>query len=385
LLVKASLGLLAGLFVWTIARPSLAGLPEEPGTFATESQTFDIPVAADVNLSTDVRMPKTTGARPLVILRHGYTSYKANMIGWADHLASHGFVGVSFESRDPNNNDSATDGADMAKLVEWLVQRATDNASPLFGRIDTARIAIGGHSAGGATAMVAASKVLPKVLVLLDTEDSAPALAVAKNLSAPTVALFAEASGCNEDGDNRKTFAAVTGPRFGVFVPGATHCDGEDPIDVDGCGSFCGAPTAANHAKFKRYATAFLQAYLLCDSAAYPYVNGAQATSDTGIKILPETANLQLPPPECSKSPGADGGPTTGDGGAGGPGGGGPGGGAGNPDASSGVSPTQSGDDGGCGCAVPGATESPTWLVLLGSVSALSWLRHRRRRARHRP
>jgi hypothetical protein len=379
---RTHLAALAALFVSSFARASYAGLPEDPGSFTTQSQTFDVPVSGGVTLSTEVHWPATSGARPLVVLRHGYTSHKENMVGWAEHLATHGFVGVSFESRDPNAIDSTVEGEDMATVTAWLVQRTVDNTSPLFGRIDGARVAVGGHSAGGAAATVAAAKISPQVLVLLDTEDTAEALAAAPGLSVPTVATFTEASGCNENGDNRNTFKSVTGPRFGVFVPGATHCDGEDPLDFAGCGYYCGAPTPAHHAELSRYTTAFLEAYLLCDAAAYPYVGGALAQSDTAINILPESAKLTLPPPGCATSPGPDGGSTPDGGGGGGAGSAGSGGGDAGASGGSPESAPAGGDGGGGGCAVPSGDHGVTWLVVLATPALALLLRHRRRRPR---
>jgi MYXO-CTERM domain-containing protein len=380
-----------GLLASLIARTSLAGLPEAPGSFATESVTLDVPVGGGVTLSADVYLPKTAGARPLVILRHGYTSHKENMVGWAEHLATHGFVGVSFESRDPNAIDSTVEGADMAAVTQWLVDRGADNGSPLFGRVDGQRVAVGGHSAGGAAATVAATQLAPKVLVLLDTQDTPPALAAAPGILAPTVALFTAANGCNENGNNKDTFKTVSGPRFGAFVSGATHCDGEDPIDVAGCGSYCGDPTDAHHATFKRYVTAFLEAYLLCEPAAYPYVGGAQAISDAAITILPETAKLQMPPPGCATSPdggtspSSDGGTSAADAGAAGPGGANPDGGAGagpgdaSAGASAGGSASPGPGDGGCACSVPGGEADAPWRAMLAPAAAILFFWFRRR------
>ena len=378
--MKTSRALAAALFVTCLAR-SASAAPEDPGSFGTQTLTFDVPVSGGLTLSTEVHLSQAPGARPLVVLRHGYTSYKENMVGWAEHLATRGFVGVSFTSRDPNTIDSATDGADMAAVTTWLLQRAADNASPLFGRIDTTRVAVGGHSAGGAAATVAAKQIAPQALVLIDTMDSPEAIAAAKDVTAPTVATFAPANGCNENGDNQTTFKTVAGPRFGVFVSDSSHCDGEDPIDVQGCGSFCGAPTVAHHASFLRYTTAFLEAYLLCDASAYPYVNGATAKGDGAVTILAETAKIQLPTAACAGPSGTDGGTGSGDSGAsssssssssssGG--------------SSSGASPGEpapasgSGGDGG-GCAVPSERPSASWLLLFAFAPLAAALLRRRR------
>ena len=56
---------------------------------------------------------------------------------------------------------------------------------------------------------------------------------------------------------------------------------------------------ACKNSRVKRYGTAMIEAYLNCDPAAYPYINGAAAQSDSGIKIYPESRGLSMPPAGC--------------------------------------------------------------------------------------
>jgi hypothetical protein len=42
-----------------------------------------------------------------------------------------------------------------------------------------------------------------------------------------------------------------------------------------------------------------IEAYLNCDPAAYPYINGSAAEADTGIQIYPESRELNMPPSGC--------------------------------------------------------------------------------------
>ncbi len=278
--------------------------PEDPGPNPVTTQTMDIPVGGSVSLTTDVYLPGAIEHAPLVVLRHGYLRARGNLAGWGTHLASHGFVTAVFDSRDNTNDDPQTDGADMDSVTAWLLASSNDASSPLFHRMDAARLAMGGHSAGGAAAAVAASGLSGVgALVLLDSEDTGPSLAVAPSLTVPTIGIFGAPSTCNENGDNRKTYAAVTGPRLGIYVTGASHCDAEDPLDTL-CGIACGSTNDARHAAFKRYATAFLEAYLQCDATAYPYVGGAAAMADTAITILPATNGLALPPSGCGADAG---------------------------------------------------------------------------------
>lgn len=56
---------------------------------------------------------------------------------------------------------------------------------------------------------------------------------------------------------------------------------------------------ACKNSLVKRYGTAMIEEYHNCDSAAFPYINGAAAQCDTGIEIYPESRGLSMPPAGC--------------------------------------------------------------------------------------
>lgn len=66
-------------------------------------------------------------------------------------LASHGFVVVA------SLNSQTAQGTPLPQIVgiDWMIQESNDPASPLYHRLDTARIGATGHSQGGAATTMA--------------------------------------------------------------------------------------------------------------------------------------------------------------------------------------------------------------------------------------
>ena len=108
--------------------------------------------------------PDTAGSFPLVLIVHG----NHNMKEFSDpgyewigrHLASHGYIAVSVDENFLNGAIRSENDARGWLLLQHLAlwrAWAGDPAFPLAGRIDTARIALMGHSRGGEAITVAAA------------------------------------------------------------------------------------------------------------------------------------------------------------------------------------------------------------------------------------
>jgi dienelactone hydrolase len=108
--------------------------------------------------------PDTAGTFPLVLMVHG----NHNMKEFSDpgyewigrHLASHGYIAVSVDENFLNGGIRSENDARGWLLLQHLAlwrAWAGDPAFPLAGRIDTARIALMGHSRGGEAITVAAA------------------------------------------------------------------------------------------------------------------------------------------------------------------------------------------------------------------------------------
>lgn len=101
--------------------------------------------------------PPTPPARlASVVLVPGFMASERSMSRWGPFLASHGFVVMTIGTNGFGDNPDARGAA----LVDGMVTLRAENEraeSPLFGRLDPDRIAVGGWSMGGGGAQVAAT------------------------------------------------------------------------------------------------------------------------------------------------------------------------------------------------------------------------------------
>jgi alpha-beta hydrolase superfamily lysophospholipase len=91
---------------------------------------------------------------PETTVINGHTVVEVDFVQWAKFLASHGFVVMFIDPKDlgasPNTRSLA-----LSQAVNALVGENTRSASPLFGRLLVNKIAVMGHSYGGAGALLA--------------------------------------------------------------------------------------------------------------------------------------------------------------------------------------------------------------------------------------
>ena len=128
-----------------------------------------------------------------------------------------------------------------------------DRGDPLFGLVDPERIALAGHSAGGAVAFEAAaggtagaSRRPPRRRPVAADDPAAREMPVTRLLS-----LRSEPSACNAQGSVRKLLANLRFESDDVRIVGGTHCDAEDPTDGV-CRLFCGGTSDEARAAYRR-------------------------------------------------------------------------------------------------------------------------------------
>jgi dienelactone hydrolase len=364
-----------------------AAAPEDAGPLAVGTSSVMAPVGGGTQLATDLYFPQAGGPYPALVLRHGFLRSKQNFVNWGKHLASRGFVAIIPTSRAPAQPNPAVDSDDMLAVIAWARAQSQQPGSPLHGKIDGARLAVVGHSAGGLASALAASKDSTlRAAVLLDPVDVGGAGATAAPVTkVPVAVLLAEPGVCNVQSTYLPIFPTFGGPRLGLKVIKAQHCAPEDPSDGL-CELACGGgATAEQRTAFRRYATAFLEAYLRCDAAAFPYVGGAAAQADPAIALLPQSQGLTLPPAGCSAPDGPPGDGSSvaprdagrldrasaGEGGA-------------PRDARQPGEALSAGPGQGCGCEAAGAGAPPALAVALALLSGCSAARAMRRRAQRR-
>lgn len=141
-----------------------------PARYSSEAGTTPVGVIPDATLrdaqrgrdvSLTIDYPTTAGPHPLIIFSHGFGSNGRAYVGLSSHWASNGYVVIkpthagdnSLRIADITPADFRYRVADIKFVLDSL--DALETAYPeLKGKIDRAKIGVGGHSLGALTAML---------------------------------------------------------------------------------------------------------------------------------------------------------------------------------------------------------------------------------------
>ncbi len=213
------------------------------------------------------------GARPLIVVAHGFSRSKANMANWGRKLAGEGFI-VAVPAL-PAWIDHARNGRFINELIGHL------QASPPEGlKVDRQRTGLLGFSSGGLTTLLAAAdNPTLRVYVGLDPVDyQGMGAAVAGKVRCHVAIIRAEPSWVNHNGNAVEMERALKVPFVDVMVPGAIHSDPEWPTEwvLELVG---GRAAEERRAVFVQKATATLRSQLGGDR---PGMDEKRAGSDVG-------------------------------------------------------------------------------------------------------
>ncbi|MFF0413289.1 alpha/beta hydrolase family protein [Kitasatospora sp. NPDC004745] len=193
------------------------------------------------------------GRFPVVLFSPGSGGVRTQNTAWAEELASHGYLVAALDhpydsaavvltgGRTITGETSSSGDADEDEKLAagWTAVRAADlgfvltrlealdkgeGADPLTGRLDTGRVAVTGHSMGGAAALQAARQD-PRFDAVIDL-DGFPHGPTSPALGRPTLALTqAVTPGTDPRYLPRLTevLASGTATSYRLTVPGAAH------------------------------------------------------------------------------------------------------------------------------------------------------------------
>jgi predicted dienelactone hydrolase len=259
------------------------------------SSSFTATVTVGTSTFTElVYVPSSAGLHPVVSLSPGLQQPAAAYAPYAVRLASWGMIVLLRD--DPGSfvlTPVVTE--DLSQVVTtWLPAQHADSSSPLYGKVDVARVGLAGHSRGGKASLRAAEEQLHgkvKAWFGLDPVDSVVLgdnVLARTGLAAVGVPLgflgASVATSCSPVLDNYTVlYAAAASPAVQVTAMGASHTDFEDPATCVAC-YLCAPPGTADPSVVLtfsvRYLTAFFARELLGDSNVGAAFEGAGGPAD---------------------------------------------------------------------------------------------------------
>ncbi len=275
-----------------------------PGPSTVTTSTFSITTSNDT-FTTTAYIPSGTGPFPVVILSSGFEQSGVAYAPYANRLASWGII--TFLRDDPGALSSLTVtqlASDVGTMVDtWLASTNASKSSALYGKVDTTRIGLAGHSRGGQTALLAGESLQGKIkgvfgLDPVDTStDNVEARTNLATIGVP-IAFIGETTDstggvfgmpCAPAADNFLVlYGDAASPAVAITALGADHTMFEDPADC----TFCTLCTAgkANAATVLstsvRYLTAFFARQLLGDASVGAAFQGAGAAQDEAMNLI---------------------------------------------------------------------------------------------------
>jgi dienelactone hydrolase len=195
------------------------------GAGAVERARF--PEAHGARCPYDLFLPEQPGARPLAVVCHGFQSSRKHMARLAEELQAQGWVVLVPDLSSLMGLRQSTLAAlrehavaNVVAQTAWVIERGSARgADALAGRVDAKRVALVGHSAGGAIVTEVACRMADRLRALL-LLDAVPwtrtlrALEACPELATRVAVCVARAppSGLNADGLGLHILARLESP-----------------------------------------------------------------------------------------------------------------------------------------------------------------------------
>lgn len=265
--------------------------PAGNGPFPSVRQTVGIPGTQGAVLTTDVYFPGAgtvvspgAGRCPVIVLGHGFSQSKDQHVNQGHHLATRGYIVLIPNSNSASDHSRFAD--DLRKCIDWIEARGADGASPFFRRVRADRVGATGHSAGGLSAILAASRDqrIRAVSPMDPVDNGGQGVAALAVVAAPVAITYSEPSNCNANGSALTLYQAARAPKRGLRIVGANHTDPQDP--ASGLSALvCGGANAQRQTLYRRYMAGWFEYHLRGDASYGPWVfnqPGGALASDLG-------------------------------------------------------------------------------------------------------
>ena len=220
-----------------IASPAAADL-SEPGPFAAGRRSVTVTRPNGSTFTATLHYPALApgveaafdpsgGPYPVFSFGHGFLSAVTLYQSTLAHLASHGWFAIASQSEGglfPSHGNFAND---IRHCLDHLIEAGLDPGSPYFGAVAGDRLAVGGHSMGGGSSMLAAAAD-PRILAVvpLAAADTNPSsIAAAAGIEAPLRLIVGSQDTIVPPGPSGgPMYANAPGPRQLLTIEGGFHC-----------------------------------------------------------------------------------------------------------------------------------------------------------------
>ncbi|ARN19491.1 dienelactone hydrolase family protein [Piscinibacter gummiphilus] len=133
--------------------PTVSSLEATRGPFSTSSFTVSRPSGYGAGT---VYYPTNAGGKVgAIAVVPGYTARQSSINWWGPRLASHGFVVITIDTNSTLDQPSSRSSQQMAALRQ-VVSLAGTSSSPIYNKVDTARLGVMGWSMGGGGSLISA-------------------------------------------------------------------------------------------------------------------------------------------------------------------------------------------------------------------------------------
>ena len=279
----------AALLVLSLhARGAHAQAPEERGPLATASWDAGSLSLDGTSIRVRAYYPESGGPYPLVGVIHGANANGAYHTELATTLASRGFVALTPDMPcTVTSCDHDANQRQISAMIAWAVAQSGDAGSRLAGKVDGSRVGLIGHSWGGLSSHITASRdpSIDSVVLLDPNDDGTDGLSVTGSIAAPHLTLLAQVPGaCNSQWQEAMVRTRLTSGHLDFVIAGSGHCD---PGEMDVlCSLGCGRGDTATTPMFRRNAVAWTSCVLTGDPAMAAWIGGASYDADIAADRL---------------------------------------------------------------------------------------------------
>jgi predicted dienelactone hydrolase len=299
---RSALGALACLLI-VVSSVARAGDPADDGPHAVSSTRLDL-VTGGKKTYLELELPKdATAPCPVVLICPGWAADPSNFEKISSHLASRGFAVATLKQPDNWGNDTAQWAGCLKDALDELEKRAApDSGSVAAGKLDMKRLALLGHSYGGAAVVWEAASDPRVQCVIALAPVNQPNRATLLEHAAQATAPLLVVAGDSDWLATNKTYTRAIYDR----ASGAAH---REYVQVKG-GDHNFYTGSGDRSKLaSRYYTAFLERFLGVAADPGGFTDGTQATADEKARKLSASAAGEAPPPPSapSRTPGVAG------------------------------------------------------------------------------